>query len=152
VSVSTASVVDGACEIRVHVVDAPAGYRVRDGGYAIAGAAPPEAGTRTYSALVRRADGLTGLVRALFGFTTAGVTRAADASAFGGHVAVPFVAADHPGGTAVYVSLVAVAGAPPDEAWRAHVVGVVGTGVTVRLPGGDTVTVDMAVERQRGSV
>jgi hypothetical protein len=142
----------------VHVVDAPAGFRVRDGGHAIADARPPEAGTRTYSALVRRRDGLTGLVRALFGFTTAGVARARDASAFGEHAATPFVAADHAGGTAVYVSLVALSGGPPDEAWAAHVLDVTETRVTLRLPGGDTVSVgpgarvDTVAEGRGGSV
>jgi phage-related baseplate assembly protein len=82
---------------------------------------------------------LTSAVLALHGFGTAGVVRAVDASAFGAHAAVPFVAADHPGGTAVYVSLVVLSGV--GAAWTARVVAVVGTDVTVRLPGGDTVTV-----------
>ncbi|MGI5149405.1 DUF2264 domain-containing protein [Plantactinospora sp. CA-294935] len=140
VRVSTASIVDGGYEIRVHVVDAPAGHRVRDGGYAISGAEPPSVQTRGHHALVRRPDGLTGLVRALHGFTTAGVARATDASAFGAHAATPFVTADHPGGTAVYVSLVALFAAPSDDSRTADVLDVTGTRVMVRLPGGDTVT------------
>ena len=42
VHVVTASVVRGAAEVRVHRVTAPAGRRVRDGGHALAAAAPPD--------------------------------------------------------------------------------------------------------------
>jgi hypothetical protein len=81
------------------------------------------------------------------------VVRAVDATAFGAHAAVPFVTADHPGGTAVYVSLVVLSGV--EAAWTARVVAVVGTDVTVRLPGGDTVTVRLPAassgQRARGS-
>jgi hypothetical protein len=138
VRVTTASIVDGACEVRVHAVDAPAGHRVRDGGHPLAGDEPPVSDVTATATAVRRTDGLNSVVRALHGFTSAGVDRAADASAFGPFVATPFVAADHPGGTAVYASLVVLTGAAPDTGVSALVDG---AEITVNLPGGDTVVV-----------
>jgi hypothetical protein len=103
-------VVEGAAEIRIHQVTAPAGYRVRDGGHALAAAVPLELHDADGVALAHRADGLTSAVRALHGYTRAGVVTAEAANAFGKHSATPYVIADgHPGGTAVYVSLVLLA-------------------------------------------
>ncbi|MCE6994957.1 DUF2264 domain-containing protein [Saccharothrix sp. S26] len=116
VHVVTASVVRGAAEIRVHRVTAPTGRRVRDGGHALAAPVPLDTRAADGVALARRPDGLTSAVRALHGFTRAGVVAAKGANAFGSHSATPHVIADsHPGGTAVYVSLVrlAVAGDDP---------------------------------------
>ncbi|MEV1240057.1 DUF2264 domain-containing protein [Nonomuraea sp. NPDC050022] len=139
VHVVTASVVDGAAEVRIHRVTAPAGHQVRDGGHAIAGEAPPTARGGELWASARRADGLVSVVRGLHGYTTAGVANAEGANAFGRHSATPYVlAAAHPGGTAVYVSLVLLTGtaeARPPE------VRVDGDQVTLDLPGGDTATV-----------
>jgi hypothetical protein len=139
VHVVTASVVDGAAEVRIHRVTAPAGHQVRDGGHAIAGEEPPTARSGELWASARRADGLVSVVRGLHGYTTAGVATAAGANAFGRHSATPYVLADaHPGGTAVYVSLVLLTGAaearPPE-------VRVDGDQVTLDLPGGDSATI-----------
>ncbi|MDQ2589086.1 DUF2264 domain-containing protein [Saccharothrix yanglingensis] len=140
VHVLTASVVHGAAEIRVHRVTAPAGHRVRDGGHALGAPVPPEVHVEADVALARRPDGLTSAVRSLHGYTGAGVLTARGANAFGEHSATPYVIADdHPGGTAVHISLVqvGVAGEEPPA------VGVrVGDGLVVlELPGAQTATV-----------
>ncbi|WP_447002564.1 DUF2264 domain-containing protein [Saccharothrix isguenensis] len=107
VHVVTASVVHGAAEVRIHRVTAPAGYQVRDGGHALAAPDPLESQVGDGVALARRPDGLCSAVRALFGYTSAGVVSAEGTNAFARHSATPYVIADvHPGGTAVYVSVV----------------------------------------------
>ncbi|SEG87915.1 hypothetical protein SAMN05444920_106154 [Nonomuraea solani] len=154
VRVVTASVVEGAAEIRIHQVTAPAGHQVRDGGHALAApvplgareegepvpsaTAPLDAREEAAPALVRRADGLTSAVRALHGYTGAGLATAEGANAFGPHSATPYVTGVHPGGTAVYVSLVWLAGdrEPPAPAVRVEE-----ELVTVTWPGGGTATV-----------
>jgi hypothetical protein len=138
VRVTTASIVDGPCEVRVHVVEAPAGHRVHDGGHPVAGAASPAAVARDGTATARLPDGTTSVARALWGFTAAGVARATDASAFGPSAAAPYVTADHRGGTAVYVSLIVLTGGEPPSSGSARVAG---QEVTVLLPGGDAVLV-----------
>ncbi|WP_049558397.1 DUF2264 domain-containing protein [Nonomuraea sp. SBT364] len=141
VRVVTASVVDGAAEIRIHRVTAPAGHRVRDGGHALASAAPPGVREGAGLALARRADGLTSVVRALHGYDGAGLVTARGANAFGVHSATPYVVAAHPGGDAVYVSLVLLGvleGEPPSPA-----ASVEGDLVVLKLTGGETATVRM---------
>ncbi|GAA5049507.1 hypothetical protein HNP84_004260 [Thermocatellispora tengchongensis] len=115
VRVVTASVIDGAAEIRVHRVTAPAGHRVRDGGHALAAQEPPAAESAGVRARARRADGLVSEVRGLHGYTGAGVAAARGVNAFGSHSATPYVICDaHPGGTAVYVSRVLLTAAGPE--------------------------------------
>ncbi|MFF3442302.1 DUF2264 domain-containing protein [Streptosporangium sp. NPDC002721] len=140
VRVVTASIVDGPSEIRIHQVTAPAGHRVRDGGHALAAALPPEVSVGEGVALARRPDGLSSAVRALHGYTGTGLVTARGTNAFGAHSATPYAVADaHPGGTALYVSLVhlAVTRQPPP----APDVRVRGDLVVVTLPGGQTATV-----------
>ncbi|MEU6786712.1 DUF2264 domain-containing protein [Nonomuraea angiospora] len=140
VRVVTASVVDGPAEIRIHQVTAPAGHQVRDGGHAVAGPRPPEARSEDTWALARRADGLTSVVRGLHGYTGAGVASGHGVNAFGTHSATPYLIRDaHPGGTAVYVSLVLLTAAEREPAMpevRVH-----GDEVTLRPPAGDPITV-----------
>ncbi|MFT7836981.1 DUF2264 domain-containing protein [Saccharothrix sp. BKS2] len=107
VHVLTASIVHGAAEIRIHQVNAPAGHRVQDGGHAVAGPVPLDLREGGDVALARRPDGLTSAVRALHGYTGAGVLTAEGTNAFGPCSATPYVIADgHGGGAAIYVSLV----------------------------------------------
>ncbi|ONI87744.1 hypothetical protein ALI22I_21405 [Saccharothrix sp. ALI-22-I] len=138
VRVVTASVVHGAAEIRIHQVTAPAGHQVRDGGHALAAPVPLELREADGVALARRADGLSTAVRALHGYTSTGLVTAEGANAFGPHSATPYVIADaHPGGTAVYVSLVQLAVTGPP----APGVSVEDDVVVLDLPGAETVTV-----------
>lgn len=111
VRVATASIVRGPWELRVHRVTAPAGATVRDGRYAVAEGHPPQVDDGDGWACARRADGLTSAVVALHGFTTGAAARAVAASAFGACSATPYLTAtDHPGGSALYVSLVVLTG------------------------------------------
>ncbi|TYB57779.1 DUF2264 domain-containing protein [Nonomuraea sp. PA05] len=143
VRVVTASVVDGAAEIRIHRVTAPAGHQVRDGGHALAATTAPDLREGDSLALARRPDGLTSAVRALHGYSGTGVVTAVDANAFGRHSAVPYAfATAHPGGTALYVSLVWLSGTavePPGVSVRIED----GETVVLTLDGGETVTVRM---------
>ncbi|PRX66702.1 hypothetical protein B0I32_105142 [Nonomuraea fuscirosea] len=136
VRVVTASVVDGAAEIRIHRVTAPEGRQVRDGGHALAAPVPLD----LKEGEVRRPDGLGSGVRPLHGYAGTGIVTAEGANAFGRCSATPYAIGDHPGGTAVYVSLVWLAGAPPASPG----VRVEGDDLVVlTLPGGDTATVHL---------
>ncbi|NJP94283.1 DUF2264 domain-containing protein [Nonomuraea sp. FMUSA5-5] len=94
----------------------------------------------------RSAGGLTSAVRALHGFTGTGLVTATNTNAFGRHSATPYaLATSHPGGTALYVSLVWLAGVgqePPAPAVRVEP----GDVAVISLPEGRTVTVDMGTD------
>ncbi|SPL91683.1 unnamed protein product [[Actinomadura] parvosata subsp. kistnae] len=94
----------------------------------------------------RSVGGLTSAVRALHGFTSTGLVTATDTNAFGRHSATPYaLATSHPGGTALYASLVWLAGTgqePPAPEARVEP----GDVVVITLPGGGTVTVDMGTD------
>jgi hypothetical protein len=79
----------GAAELRAHRVTAPAGWRLREGGYAV-----PE--------------GIRSLIMPLRGWTEAGERRVAGANAIGAVSRTPHVSALHPGGTAWFISGVLV--------------------------------------------
>lgn len=138
VRVVTASVVEGAAEIRIHQVTAPAGHQVRDGGHPLAAAVPLDLGEGE----ARRPDGLSSAVRALHGYTGTGLVTAREANAFGPHSATPYALGTHPGGTAVYVSLVWLAGNQEPPAPDVRVEG--DDLVVLTLPGGQTATVRLA--------
>jgi hypothetical protein len=108
--VTTASVLRGAVEVRLARVDpagppaaAPPGEaagpgRLRVGGWAVAGEAPPPgssvvaAGNRGPAAWARGDGGHTSTVVGLRGLTDGGLARALDANPLGRHSAVPWVA------------------------------------------------------------
>lgn len=144
VRVETASVVRGPWEVRVHRVTAPAGHTVRDGGYALAFSSPLDVHTGHRWAHVSRPDGLASVVVALHGFSGASVARAIDANALGVCSATPYVTApQHPGGTAVYVSLVALTGdrIVPDVLLQSVAVRVDGDKAGVHFPDEEQVEV-----------
>jgi hypothetical protein len=142
VRVETASVVRGPWELRVHRVTAPEGRVVRDGGYALAGTRPPTVQIGQCWTQVVRADGVASVILALHGFHDAAVARAVDANAFGACSATPYLTAPaHPGGTAVYVSLVVLTGdrVDPDAVHASVGVAVDSDRVTIRFPDGERV-------------
>ncbi|MEU6408299.1 DUF2264 domain-containing protein [Microbispora sp. NPDC046933] len=140
VRVVTASVIDGAAEIRIHQVTAPAGHVVRDGGHALAGPEPSATRSGGDWALARRADGLTSVMRGLYGYTGAGTATAQGVNAFGRHSATPYLIRDaHPGGTAMYVSLVLLTGAEQEPPLPE--VEVNGDVVALKLSGGESIAV-----------
>ena len=146
VQVETASVVRGPWEVRVHRVTAPPGCGVREGGYAVAAARPPAAETGPGWARVSRPDGLASVAVALHGLSGAATARAMDASAYGAYSATPYLtASDHPGGSAVYVSLVALTGdrIVPDSLRESVGAAVDGDRVRVEFPDGERIEVTL---------
>ncbi|WP_262505853.1 hypothetical protein [Streptomyces sp. TRM68367] len=144
VRVETGSIVRGPWELRVHRVTALPRCVVRDGGYALAGPRRLAVRNSRRCGHVGRVDGLTSVVVALHGFRATATAEAVDANAFGVCSATPYlVAPDHPGGSAVYVSLVVLAGDRVDPAaLRASVTASVdGDQVTLRLPDGERIEV-----------
>ena len=142
VTVTSASVVHGRLEVRAHLVEAPAGHTVREGGYALADDRPPEESLGAGFAVVHRPDGLTSAIVGLHGYRTAGVARALDANAFGPCSATPFLSApEQPGTPAVFVSAVVLSGDPVHpEALRAALrVTVRERRVSVVFPSGERV-------------
>jgi hypothetical protein len=147
IRVSTASVVAGAAEIRVHEVTAPAGHLVCAGGYALADSRIPAHDVAGAAATVSRPDGLRSHIVGLAGFTGAGVDDREGADAFGPHAATPYLTARHPGGTHTYVTLVVLCAGPlpaaPEVRPGTDTVEIRwadGSAATVRLAGPDAVT------------
>lgn len=144
VRVVTASVARGPWEVRVHWVTAPAGCAVRDGGYALAGSRAPSVHTGPGWARVSRPDGISSVAVGLHALRDAAVAAAVDANAYGVRSATPYVTAPpHPGGSAVYASLMALTGDRIDPAALAEsvAVSVDGDAVTVTFPDGERVEV-----------
>jgi len=149
IRVQTASIVRGPRELRVHQVTAPRGYAVRDGGYALADARPPRVHIGHQWARVSRPDGLASVIVALHGFRDAAVANAVDANAYGVCSATPYLTMpDHPGGSAVFVSLVALTGdrVEPDALHDSVAVAVDGDRVTVTFPDGERIEVTLGAE------
>ncbi|MFI6507134.1 DUF2264 domain-containing protein [Streptosporangium sp. NPDC050855] len=136
VTVETASVVHGPSEIRVHRVTAPAGHVVRDGGHAV----PP--------------GGPESSIVPLHGWRRRGVSRSPAGTAFGPDACTPYLEAVHPGGTALFASLVTL-GAPAAHDGEATTLDlrVRGDALEIALPGGELVEVglgDRPRYRRRG--
>lgn len=111
VEVETQCFVTSGGETRVHRVTAPAGWTVRDAGYALAD--DGDLGVRVLpdpAAEVTTAGGLRSVISARSGWTGAEVDEADGANPFGRRSATPCLTAVHPGGTAWYVSHVALSG------------------------------------------
>lgn len=140
VRVVTASLARGPWEVRTHRVTAPAGCAVRAGGYALADAHPPAVHIGPGWARVSRPDGLASVVVGLRGLPDAAVATSVDSNAYGVHSATPYLTAPaHPGGTAVYASLVVLTGDRIDPAALAgaFAVAVEGEVLTVTFPDGE---------------
>ncbi|WP_432935522.1 DUF2264 domain-containing protein [Kribbella sp. CA-253562] len=165
--IETTSVIHGNWEIRVSLVDGPAGALVRSGGYAVAADSLPHAtadspasspgaassasadvlaGTPASPApsavwaSARTSDGLQSSVIGLYGYTAAGVHRGLGANAFGPHSATPYLTAPHTGEPAVLVHAVLLTrdALAPQALAEGIDVAVQGREITITLPGGDT--------------
>lgn len=146
VRVQTVSIVRGPWELRVHRVTAPPGCIVRDGGYALAGPQPPSVHIGHRWVQVSRPDGLTSVAVALHGFRDAAAAQAVDANAFGVYSSTPYLTSTgHPGGSAVYISLIALTADRIDPAaLHASVTATIdGDQVMVRFPDGERVEVGL---------
>ncbi|MCT2591563.1 DUF2264 domain-containing protein [Streptomyces sp. N2-109] len=118
--ITTASLVRGPWEVRIHRVTAPAGTPVREGGWAVAGDdAPPAEESGPGWALAHRADGLTSVLVGLLGWEDGGVpvpgtvAHARGHNAYGEHSATPLLTLPrHPGGTRLLATLVVLTSDP----------------------------------------
>jgi hypothetical protein len=138
-AIETAVLVRGPWEIRAHLVLAPAGLTVREGGYVTVGAAPPTARTGALWASASRADGLTSVLIGLHSWDAAAVREEEEeANAFGPRSAVPYlVSAPRQDTETVHVSLVVLTGdaVRPDVLAAAVTAEVHGRRVLITLPG-----------------
>lgn len=140
-AVETAVLVRGPWEIRAHLVQAPPGLTVREGGYPVAGGRAPETATGPGDApwaMAARADGLASVLISLHGWAEAGVRHEAGANAFGPLSAVPYLlSAARPGAESVHVSLVVLTGdaVHPEALAAAITAQVTGRRVLISLPG-----------------
>jgi hypothetical protein len=145
-SVKTAVLARGPWEVRAHLVQAPAGLKVREGGYAIADLTAPVTATGHGDpvwANAIRGDGLACVIVGLHGWAEAGVREEAQANAMGPRSAVPYlVSGARQDAATVHVSLVVLSGDAVDPevlaaAVRAESVAVHDDGwrVLIRLPG-----------------
>ncbi|MFE9661000.1 DUF2264 domain-containing protein [Streptomyces sp. NPDC005955] len=142
VRVETHTVAHGRFEIRLHAVTAPAGWRVREGGHPLAAASPPATGTGRWASAVR-VDGTVSALAPLHGHDRLGVSEAEGVNALGRHAALPYLTADHPGGTALYASCAVLSAAPLDLAAPPPLtLRVRETRVEIDLPDGRTVRFD----------
>ncbi|MFG2926705.1 DUF2264 domain-containing protein [Streptomyces sp. NPDC048305] len=114
------SVVHGPWEMRIHQVEAPAGFSVREGGWAVASDdMPPVAETGAGWALARRPDGLSTALAGILGWDEDGhkpvgdVTQACGRNAYGRFSATPSLTLSyHRGGARVLVTLVVLTADP----------------------------------------
>jgi hypothetical protein len=145
-SVQTAVLARGPWEVRAHLVRAPVGLKVRDGGYAIADLTAPGVATshgNPFWASAIRDDGLACVIVGLHGWAEAGVGEEAQANAMGPRSAVPYLVSGARQDTAtVHVSLVVLSGDVVDpEVLAAAITAESVTGrddgwrVLIRLPG-----------------
>ncbi|NUR27197.1 MAG: DUF2264 domain-containing protein [Catenulispora sp.] len=110
--VVTVSILDQRYELRCHLITAPAGWSVREGGHMVAAGTPPEAAaavTDSSSDLFAWAatdSGLRTSLTAIHGYTSAGIVRHTGANAFGPHAATPLLhgRGDRRSGTTVHVA------------------------------------------------
>jgi hypothetical protein len=109
VTVTTQVAVRGPWEIRAHLVQAPPGWTVREGGYAVASASPPDYSADGVRAAATRDDGLRSVLVGLHGWESAAVRPESGANAFGAHSATPVLLSKSGG---VHVTLVGLTGAP----------------------------------------
>ncbi len=143
-AVVTVSVVDGIHELRCHLVRAPGGYTVREGGHTVAAAHLPEGGAGGAAAWAGNGD-VSVSVRGIHGWTEAATKAYAGANALGEHSLVPYLSTPHPGGDGIYIALHSLSrGGRQEAAAGAADVGLSGTVVTVRWAGGAVHVFDLA--------
>ncbi|WP_107097388.1 DUF2264 domain-containing protein [Streptomyces aureus] len=143
--IETASVVRGAWELRAHLVDAPAGMRLYDSGWQVAGARSPRHATAGLCARAVTDSGLTSLFQSLSGHEDVAVVTSENTSAFAPFAAVPYATAERGEKRTVHVALVGLTGAGPEELGGVRCA-VDGTTVTARLPDGTWVLVALGEE------
>jgi hypothetical protein len=164
-AVTTVSFIDGPYEVRAHLLESPRGWRVREGGFAVAGAEPPvaemsepersvpersdpersEPGRSEVAAWASGGDDVIAGIAGLHGWYDAAVLAYQGANAMGRHSATPVLFGDSAPGTSVFVSLhVLTRGALP-HGWRsAAETNLDGTRLAVRWASGAAAECDLA--------
>ncbi|WP_051172223.1 DUF2264 domain-containing protein [Microbacterium indicum] len=143
VTVASATIVEGDLEIRAHLVRSDRPWPVREGGWQIAGDDAPAAASSGLAASATNANGLTGAIVGLTGWSSAEIARVDGSDAFGPRAAVPVLRGSVPAGETLLVSLHALSAAPRDLAGAAEAA-VSGTSLTVRWATGRTHEIDLA--------
>ncbi|MEY9909851.1 hypothetical protein ABIA35_006094 [Catenulispora sp. MAP12-49] len=143
----TASLVTARYELRCHLVTAPAGWSLREGGHAVASDAEVECGADALTAWAV-GGGVRSSVSGVFGYEASAVVRYEDANALGRHSAAPYLSAGLSSAESVHVALhvLEAADTAPDTAPDLDPAGLIdvrGNEVTARWPGGSTVSVDL---------
>lgn len=141
VRVVTASVVGEGAEVRVHLITAPEGHLVRDGGPAVADVQKPQTSVDGAEARVTGEDGLSSSIRGLMGFTHAEVHATTGQDAFGPHAAVPYLTARTANEPTYYVSVVTLTRS--DVLPQVHLLPSDGSSITLQWPDRTITTVQL---------
>ncbi|KIQ61627.1 hypothetical protein TR51_20095 [Kitasatospora griseola] len=141
VAVTSLTLAHGLDEVRVHVVRGAApGATVREGGWAVTGAAPAVSSNGVHAAITGD-DHLRTELRALHGWTAATTTPAPDGTAFGSTATVPHLHGTVGSTAAVFASAARLtAAAGPLAPLTALNLAVADESLTVTWPDGTTTT------------
>lgn len=139
--IETASVVWGAYELRVHLVEAPRRLPLHDSGWQVAGEQPPRCRTAGHLAEATTDDGLTSTFVSLAGHDEMAVATAQGTSAFGRHAAVPYATGRRAADRTVHVALIGLTGRGGEAAPPRVRCAVEGAAVTAAFPDGTRVFV-----------
>ncbi|GAA1992088.1 DUF2264 domain-containing protein [Catenulispora subtropica] len=103
--VVTVSMIDDRWELRCHLVTAPAGWSVREGGHMVADSEPPHAESEPVP-WARTIAGLRSSLTPVHGYTSGAIVRHTAANAFGPHAATPLLhgRTDHSVGTTLHLA------------------------------------------------
>lgn len=144
-AVLTVSILHGAHELRCHVVHGGAGYTLREGSFAIAGAAEPELQLWESGAQVKYGS-LHSSLLGVHGWTAARVARYAGCNALGEYSAVAFLTAPGSKEPRCYVALHSLGSAVdlPGSVADAVAVEVVGSTVSWSWHKGPSGSIDIA--------
>ena len=144
-AVTTVSVVEGTHELRCHLVRGPVEYSVREGGHAVAGAQPVQAGRSGDAAWVSSGD-VFAAVTAVHGWEDSETSRYTGANAMGEYSAVPALSSQRSAVETVHVALHTLTrgGAPAPESLKAAAAVVVsGTDISVTWASGASQAFDL---------
>ncbi|MEZ0109142.1 hypothetical protein ABH920_003152 [Catenulispora sp. EB89] len=138
----TASLVTAAFELRCHLVTAPAGWSLREGGHAVASDVELDCESDASGAWAV-GDGVRSMVLGAFGYESAGVARYEGANALGTYSAAPYLFARASSGESVHIALHVLDSGAGIGLADVVEVEVSDTQVTARWAEGSTVTVNL---------
>ncbi|WBQ08353.1 DUF2264 domain-containing protein [Kribbella sp. CA-293567] len=143
-AVAMGSLLKGSHEVRAALIDPDAdldpAWSIEFSGWPLSGHRPPADSLPEHRSAVRVGSGELGSsLTAVVGFEAAEVRRAKDASAVGGHTAIPVLTGSAAPGRS-YVAIVSLAGGQPEALPRVEVAG---TAVRVEWADGSTGVLDL---------